>query len=421
MKEIIEKLKRYTKNLKVLYVEDDEVIQNQTSDFLGRFFTTVDLAQNGRMGLEMFEKGEYDIVVSDINMPEMNGIEMCRKIREIYEEQAIVITSAYNESEYFIQLIDVGVDKFVMKPFDNKQFLKVLQSITKTVYIRKREAKMELELSAKAAEMRLILDMIDNAIAVFEEDAIVEANEQFLAITGLSSVQSAIDSSFQLPILMIERSGFLNATSNANLLEEMKKENMGKAWFKIGENERVYLMKLVQIPETSRCVLSMMDVSELESKLSQDELTKLPNKNFVFKTIDEKRQLAASFSIIPFLIGNIKNIVRWHGMGASLDMDKNIGNLLKVAIADCPESEKPIVGYMGRNKFLFIATNKYVAERALEMIENLKKASSYKESGAGHGNERIPLQPKHLILDFKDQSTSEIVKALAQSYDRLAM
>ena len=76
----IVKLKKYASACSVLYVEDDEVIRTATASFLGRFFSDIVLAEDGEIGLEKYKEREFDIVITDINMPNMNGIEMIEAI-----------------------------------------------------------------------------------------------------------------------------------------------------------------------------------------------------------------------------------------------------------------------------------------------------------------------------------------------------
>lgn len=137
MNELVKKLLQYTKNLTVLYVEDDDVIRSQMSQFLTRFFESVDTAVNGAKGLELFQQESYDIVITDINMPEKNGIEMTREMKRLKEDQIIIVTSAHTDADYLIPLIEIGVDKFCSKPINNGKFLSAIGSVTRDIYAKK--------------------------------------------------------------------------------------------------------------------------------------------------------------------------------------------------------------------------------------------------------------------------------------------
>jgi len=121
-----------TKNLNVLYVEDDVAFNTQTKEVLEDFFPLVDTSFNGEDGLKLYKKyyknnnKYYDLVISDLNMPKMDGITLTKNIYDINENQAVIIVSAYNESEYLVELINIGVERFLQKPFKQEQLLEVL-------------------------------------------------------------------------------------------------------------------------------------------------------------------------------------------------------------------------------------------------------------------------------------------------------
>lgn len=103
-------------NLKVLYVEDDEETRQGISETLKLRVSSLDMAKDGKEGLEKFSNGNYDVVITDIKMPVMNGLEMARQIRKLKRNTPIIITTAYNDNELLIECIDIGVNQFVMKP-----------------------------------------------------------------------------------------------------------------------------------------------------------------------------------------------------------------------------------------------------------------------------------------------------------------
>ncbi len=108
----------YLKNLTILYVEDDDHIREQLSQFLRRRCSTLHLASNGQKGVELFIEHKPDVIVTDILMPVMDGLKMGRAIRDINPKVPIIITTAFEEPCYFHRAIDLGVDKYVAKPVD---------------------------------------------------------------------------------------------------------------------------------------------------------------------------------------------------------------------------------------------------------------------------------------------------------------
>lgn len=142
-----ELLKKYAQNLNILYVEDDEFVRSSTSKLFEKFFKHVDVAEDGLLGLQKFENGTYDLIITDLNMPNMDGIEMSQKIKDLDFRQPIVVISAHNESELLLSLIDIGVDGFLLKPIKTEQLLRSLSSIcaniSDTKMLREYQSRME--------------------------------------------------------------------------------------------------------------------------------------------------------------------------------------------------------------------------------------------------------------------------------------
>ncbi len=123
----IKKLTNSSKNLKLLYVEDDELARESTLSTLSIFFTNISVAVNGEEGLNHCKKEKFDIIITDINMPKMNGIDMIFKIREFDKDVTIIVLSAYDDSEYFYQTIKAGVEGYLLKPIDLTQFIDLIE------------------------------------------------------------------------------------------------------------------------------------------------------------------------------------------------------------------------------------------------------------------------------------------------------
>lgn len=123
--------------MKVLLVEDDTVIQQQLKVFLLRFFSRVDTANNGVEALELYNNHPYDLIITDLTMPLMGGIEFSSIIRGMNPTQKILVVSAHSESEKLIELINIGVDGFMLKPIEITQVLHILNRICQSIYDHK--------------------------------------------------------------------------------------------------------------------------------------------------------------------------------------------------------------------------------------------------------------------------------------------
>lgn len=131
----LKSLRLLSKNLSVLYVEDDLILRKQTQKVFENLFKCVDVAENGKDALTQYMQyhkstgTHYDILLSDIQMPFLDGIELTRKIFAINANQKVVIISAYDDKKYLIDLIDLGVDAFMEKPITSDKILPVLYKI----------------------------------------------------------------------------------------------------------------------------------------------------------------------------------------------------------------------------------------------------------------------------------------------------
>jgi PAS domain S-box-containing protein len=125
-----------TKNLKLLYVEDNDDVRESTLLILNNFFTDIDLAHDGVEGLVKFEANKYDLIITDINMPRLNGLDMIEKIRKLDSSIPVLITSAYSETNYFVDAISKGIDGYILKPIDLNQFIGMFKKIADKIKLK---------------------------------------------------------------------------------------------------------------------------------------------------------------------------------------------------------------------------------------------------------------------------------------------
>jgi diguanylate cyclase (GGDEF)-like protein len=133
----VEEIIEHSQELRLLYVEDNIDARMQTLEVLKDFFNYVDTAVDGLNAYEMLKDNDYDLIITDINMPKMNGIDLITKIRQDDNNIAILVLSAYNESNYFIQTIKLGIDGYLLKPLDINQFIDTIYRTIKQIHIAK--------------------------------------------------------------------------------------------------------------------------------------------------------------------------------------------------------------------------------------------------------------------------------------------
>ena len=127
------------KNLELLYVEDDADVMNQTKIILDDFVKVVHTARDGEEGLEIALRENIDIVVADINMPKMNGIEMIKALKTEHEKKiSCIITTAHTDTEFLIDAINLKVDGYIIKPINIKDLINSIYTVMLPI-IQKKE------------------------------------------------------------------------------------------------------------------------------------------------------------------------------------------------------------------------------------------------------------------------------------------
>jgi len=136
----VAELEKYAEGLRILYVEDEDDIRETVRDILELYFEEVIVAPNGKVGLEKYLDFNPDIVLSDIQMPEMDGLEMVIKIKESNKNQAIVMCSGYDTKETIKELISKNITSFIVKPINLNKVAKILSKRCKLLKQQKQRS-----------------------------------------------------------------------------------------------------------------------------------------------------------------------------------------------------------------------------------------------------------------------------------------
>ncbi len=244
----VEILKKYN----VLYVEDNREIAEEIAFFFEPRFNNFYSAYDGQEGLEAFKKYRPDFIITDIQMPNMNGIEMIEEIRRIDSEVPIVITTAFNESSYLLKAINLQVDGYIMKPLNIKYLLNRIYKVIEPLELKG-------ELISKNRELGEINQNLDKIVKDKTKELEYVYNHD--SLTGLSnfiSLGREIETGKYKYLLLLDISNFsfLNKQYGKEFSNTILKKTADK--LKENINPKTRLFKT----ESDRFVILCMEEEE---------------------------------------------------------------------------------------------------------------------------------------------------------------
>lgn len=173
---------------KILYVEDEEIAREKFGKFLKRKFSNVILCENGLEGFLKFQEGisknqKFDLIISDINMPKMNGLELLESIRDADKEVPVILITARSESEQMLKAINLHIDSYILKPIDFDNVNNTIDKVCEDIYYKKMFEKQN-------HEMDTYLEILNQEALVSKTDTkgrITFVNDGFCEVSGYTN------------------------------------------------------------------------------------------------------------------------------------------------------------------------------------------------------------------------------------------
>lgn len=410
------KLKEYAAECKVLYVEDDEIIRQQTNDFLSRFFQNITLAENGKEGLDKYQNGSYDIIITDINMPVMNGIEMIEAIRDENPEQIILVTSAYNDSDNLIKLINLGIMRFVLKPFNNKQFIIMLYQIVEELHLKRIHEKIQQQ----AEEAQQLIDLLENGIIIIKNGTVSMTNKAFLTMVGYEDFETLKIELPEIGAMFQACTHCIDAQTNLELIEQLQFLPDEEHVIRLEHNGelREYQISYTSLEGDERYALVFTDITAIHDAMHKDEHTKLPLRRFVLEQIEAYKMTNNTLPALLISVKNFSNVLQWYGKGNAIAVEKETSQLLQSIVYTV--SPKSFLGYFGQNQFILLSGN-FNAETITEKLHEVTFAhnAQIKESHVRTDIDfHLSIESTLLELDC-NKSTDELEIDIINGYEAL--
>ncbi|RBQ31858.1 DNA-binding response regulator [Arcobacter sp. FW59] len=154
------------KNLKVLIVEDEQKLANLIKSSIKELFFKISIAKDGEEGLKKFKSFKPDIIISDIMMPKLTGLEMSQKIKEQNSSIPIIILSAYSQKEMLLKAIDLGISKYFIKPFDIESFIEYLKELSNKI------------IKSKSIGLKDSFVFHNNSLSLYKDDILVNLTKR---------------------------------------------------------------------------------------------------------------------------------------------------------------------------------------------------------------------------------------------------
>lgn len=121
------------KNIKILYVEDDDVARENGVEYLENYFEHIYEAPDAITALKLYEKHQPHIIVTDIQMPKLNGLEFVKRIRENDKKTLVIVITAFSDKDYLFKAIELQLVKYLIKPVKEKEFDEAITSCIHTI------------------------------------------------------------------------------------------------------------------------------------------------------------------------------------------------------------------------------------------------------------------------------------------------
>lgn len=178
-------LKEFIKNLKILYIEEKKESREELSLILSTISNNVDVLENNSSGFLKYqekhrEEKDYDIIILDISMSQLNGIEIVKKIRENDENVSIIFTTRKDEQNILLETIKLDISSFLTKPIDSHTLYENIQKIAKKLYFKK-------QFYLKQKELETYTNIIESVAVISKTDLkgiITYVDEAFCQVTG---------------------------------------------------------------------------------------------------------------------------------------------------------------------------------------------------------------------------------------------
>ncbi len=378
----------HSKTFNVLYVESDKDIRTSTEEILKKYFLSLDIAIDGQDALLKYNKFHtdnrkyYDVVISELEIPHINGVELSDTILDIYSEQTIIILSAYTDPMYLFELINLGISSFISKPIKLHQLNRVFYRAFRTISKRKLANERRVNEKIERKYLMGVIDLQDNIIVITDGQKIQSANQSLLNFFDFKSLEDfkQVNKCICYKFINDEEHFHLGQIEKDELWIEHMLQHPAQDFTVMMQNTKTLHKESFKVTVnyfhgTGKYIATFSNISKIalknkvdKYKAIHDNLTGVYNRNKLnditqnlFSTIKEQ-----SYAFVLFDIDHFKKVNDIYGHLVGDDVLKQLTSIIKTNIRG-----SDIFVRWGGDEFILILEGIDSSEKAIKVTEQL--------------------------------------------------